>query len=237
MAQNPGPDGQELKTFMWVVAHPDDAEFSSAGTIAKFAKEGKHVVIVQVTSGNMGTTDRDISPEDLAKKREGEETEAAHRLGVQDIEFLRVIDGTVTPDLSLREKITRMIRKHKPDVVVTHDPFRPYAFHPDHRGVGLATHDSVYPTARDHLYFPEHLAGGLEPHKTKEIWYFGAEQPDLYIDITDTFDDKIEALQAHVSQVSERKDLADRLRERSKEVAKDQPFELAEAYKTVKMMR
>jgi LmbE family N-acetylglucosaminyl deacetylase len=237
MSQQPEHHEDELKTFMWVVAHPDDAEFSSAGTIARFAKEGKHVVIVQVTSGNMGTTDRDISSDELAKKREGEETEAAHRLGVNDIEFLRVIDGTVMPDLSLREKITRMIRKYKPDVVVTHDPFRPYAFHPDHRGVGLATHDSVYPTARDHLYFPEHLASGLEPHKTKEIWYFGAEQPDLYVDITATFDDKINALQAHASQVGGRDDLEKMLRERSKEVAKDQPFELAEAYKTVKMRR
>jgi LmbE family N-acetylglucosaminyl deacetylase len=141
------------------------------------------------------------------------------------------------PDISLREKIVRQIRTHKPDIVITHDPFRPYAMHPDHRGVGLATHDSVYPTARDHLYFPEHLEAGLEPHKTAEIWYFGSEVPDVFIDITDTFDDKIEALRAHESQVGMRDDLVDRLRERSAEIAKDQPFELAEAYKSVRMNR
>ena len=91
-----------------------------------------------------------------------------------------------------------MIRTHQPDVIITHDPFRPYALHPDHRAVGLATTDAVYPTARDPLYFPEHLQEGLEPHKTAEIWYFGPEHPDKVIDITETFDRKIDALLAHV---------------------------------------
>src|SRR3712207_8447992 len=80
------------------------------------------------------------------------------------------------PDLDLREKIVRMIRTHKPDVIITHDPFRPYALHPDHRAVGMATTDAVYPTARDPLYFPEHYRQGLEPHKTAEIWYSRSEE-------------------------------------------------------------
>lgn len=225
------------QTYMWVVAHPDDLEFSSGGTVAKFAKEGKRIVLIQVTSGDRGTQDRSDTPEILAATREEEEREAAKRLGIAEIVFLREPDGSVVPDLSLREKITRMIRTHRPDVIVTHDPFRPYALHPDHRAVGMATHDAVYPTARDHLYFPEHLASGLEPHKTAEIWYFGSEVPDTYVDITDTFADKIDALKAHKSQVGEAKDLGDRLRERASELAKDQPFELAESFKTIQMRR
>lgn len=222
---------------MWVVAHPDDAEFSSAGTIRKFANEGKRVVIIQVTSGDRGSTDRDTTPEATAATREAEEREASKRLGVAELVFLREPDGSVVPDLRLRETITRMIRTHRPDVIITHDPFRPYALHPDHRAVGMATHDAVYPTARDHLYFPEHLASGLEPHKTAEIWYFGSEVPDRYIDISETFENKIDALKAHKSQVGEAEELADRLRERAAELAKDQPFEMAESFKTIQMRR
>ena len=223
------------QTFMWVVAHPDDLEFSSGGTVSKLAKEGKRVILIQVTSGDRGTQDRSHTPEFLAATREAEEQEAAKRLGIAEIVFLREPDGSVVPDLSLREKITRMIRTHRPDVIVTHDPFRPYALHPDHRAVGMAAHDAVYPTARDHLYYPNHLASGLEPHKTAEIWYFGSDSPDIHIDITDTFDDKINALRAHQTQVGEAKELPERLRGFSTDIARDQPFELAEAFKVIKM--
>jgi LmbE family N-acetylglucosaminyl deacetylase len=130
-----------------------------------------------------------------------------------------------------------MIRTHKPDVIITHDPFRPYALHPDHRAVGLATTDAVYPTARDPLYFPQHLREGLEPHKTAEIWYFGAEHPDKIVDVTDVFDKKIEALKAHVSQVGKAEDLDQRMRERAREVAEGEDFELGEAFKVVQMRR
>jgi len=227
----------EYQTFMWVIAHPDDAEFSSAGTIAKFSAEGKKTIIIQLTSGNRGTADRSFTEETLAATREAEEKEAARRMGVSELVFLREPDGGLVPDLALREKIVRMIRTYRPDVIITHDPFRPYALHPDHRAAGMATHDAVYPTARDPLYYPDHLAAGLEPHKTAEIWYFGAEEPDKFIDITDTFDTKIEALKAHKSQVGEATELADRLRERAAELAENQPFELAEAFKTIKMRR
>lgn len=228
---------EDYQTYMWVVAHPDDAEFSSAGTIARLTRAGKRAILIQVTSGDRGAPDTSRTPDELAALREEEQREAARRSGISEVVFLREGDGYVEPNLALREKIVRQIRIHKPDVVITHDPFRPYAMHPDHRGVGLATHDAVYPTARDPLYFPEHLAEGIEPHKTAEIWYFGSEVPDVFIDITDTFETKIEALQAHVSQVGHVNGLEDRLRERCRELAKDQPFELAEAFKSVTMNR
>jgi LmbE family N-acetylglucosaminyl deacetylase len=224
-------------TYMLVVAHPDDAEFSSAGTIARLTREGKRVVIVQVTSGDKGTTNSEIPPEQLAVTREAEELEAARRLGVAHVEFLRGTDGELMPDLALREKIVRMIRTYRPDVIITHDPYRPYALHPDHRAVGFASTDAAYPTARDPHYFPEHLRAGLEPHKTAELWFFGAEHPDLVVDITETFENKIDALRAHVSQVGDGESLWERLRDRAKEVAANSDFELAEAFKVVQMRR
>ena len=229
--------GDEFETYMLVVAHPDDSEFSSAGTVARLKDAGKRVVLIQVTSGDRGTADAAADPVELGRTREGEQMEAARRLGMDEVVFLRCGDGSLMPDLDLREKIVRMIRQHKPDVIITHDPFRPYALHPDHRAVGLATTDAVYPTARDPLYFPEHLQDGLEPHKTAEIWFFGPEQPDKVVDITATFDRKIHALKAHVTQVGAAEDLESRMRDRSRELAEGHPFELGEAFKVVQMRR
>lgn len=222
---------------MVVVAHPDDMEFSCGGTVAKFAREGRQIVLVQCTSGDKGTNRRDLTPEQLARLREEEEREACRRLGVAEVVFLGLPDGELVPDLAFREKIVRQIRLHRPDIVITHDPFRPYALHPDHRAVGITTVDAVYPTARDPLYFPEHLKEGLEPHKAAELWLFGAEYPDLYIDISETLDVKVHALRAHVSQVGGGKDLEERIRQRAAEVGASQGIPYAEAFKVIKLRR
>jgi LmbE family N-acetylglucosaminyl deacetylase len=140
--------------IMVVVAHPDDMEFGAGGTVARLAREGKEIVLVQCTSGDKGTNRLDLTPEELARERENEEREACRRLGVSEIVFLRLPDGELMPDLAFRERIVRQIRAYRPDIVITHDPFRPYALHPDHRAVGITTIDAVYPTARDPLYFP-----------------------------------------------------------------------------------
>ena len=229
--------GNEFQTYMLVVAHPDDSEFSSAGSVARLKDAGKRVVLIQVTSGDRGTQDATANPAELGRTREAEQLEAASRLGMDEVVFLRCGDGSLMPDLELREKIVRQIRVHKPDVIITHDPFRPYALHPDHRAVGLATTDAVYPTARDPLYFPEHLQEGLEPHKTAEIWYFGPEHPDKIVDITETFNRKIHALRAHVTQVGDGVEMEPRMRDRAKELAEGDPFELAESFKVVQMRR
>jgi LmbE family N-acetylglucosaminyl deacetylase len=238
-SQRPGESGadEDLSRVMVVVAHPDDAEFSSAGTIARFAKEGKHVVFVLCTSGDKGTSRRDISSTDLAATREAEQLEASRRLGVAETVFLRLGDGELAPDLNFRERVVREIRRHRPDIVITHDPFRPYALHPDHRAVGITTVDSVYPTARDPLYFPQHLQEGLEPHKVAELWLYGAEVPDRYIDISATVADKVHSLKAHVSQVGTAETLEERMRERAREVGAQGGTELAEAFKVVRMRR
>lgn len=234
-------DGQsepdEFTRVMVVVAHPDDAEFSSGATIAKFSSEGKHVVIVLCTSGDKGTARRDISSPDLAAMREKEQLEASRRLGVAETVFLRLGDGELAPDLAFREKVVRQIRTHRPDILITHDPFRPYALHSDHRAVGLTAVDSVYPTARDPLYFLQHLQEGLEPHKVAELWLYGSEVPDTFIDISGSFPKKIEALKAHESQVGTGETLEQRMRERAEELGQQGGLAMAEAFKVVKMRR
>ncbi len=229
----------QIEAVMAVVAHPDDAEFGCGATLAKFAREGKRTYIVVCTAGNKGTPDPEMRDEDLAAIRRREQLAASAELGVTETIFLDNPDGELFPTLEFREQIVRQIRTYRPDVVLTHDPFRPYSLHPDHRAVGITTTDAVYPTARDAIYFPQHYREGLEPWKVGEIWYYGAEKPDHWVDIADTFERKIAALEHHDSQVGRSTDLAGRLRERAAEVAKEsgQDLELAEAYKVVKMRR
>ncbi len=228
---------ESYSSVMIVVAHPDDAEFSSAGTLARFVEEGFDVTTVVCTSGDKGTDRRDITSSELAELREAEQLESSRRLGVQTTEFLRGGDGELAPNLDLRGKVVRMIRKHRPDIVISHDPFRPYALHPDHRAVGTAAVDAVYPTARDPLYFPEHLEEGFEPHKVAELWLYGSETPDKFIDISATVDKKVEALKAHASQVGTAETLGERIRDRARERGKDQGVEMAESFKVIRLRR
>lgn len=236
VAPEPEPEW-EPEAVMAIVAHPDDAEFGCGATLAKFAKEGKRVYIVVCTAGNKGTPDPHMKGEDLAETREKEQLGASAELGVTETIFLRNPDGELFPTLEFREQIVRVLRKYRPDVVMTHDPFRPYSLHPDHRAVGITTTDAIYPTARDAIYFPEHYQEGLEPWKVGEIWYYGAEKPDKYVDVTETFDRKIAALVHHDSQVGRSTNLQDRIRERLADVGKEAGLELAEAFKVVKMRR
>jgi LmbE family N-acetylglucosaminyl deacetylase len=190
-----------------VVAHPDDAEFLCAGTVAKWAAEGQHITYVLMTSGDKGSDDPSMTTEQLIALREGEQLAACDVLGVQDVVFLRHPDAMLVNTLELRKELARVIRTIKPDVVITFDPTvrfvgGVYINHPDHRVTGDVTLDAVFPAARDRLTFPELLGEGLEPHKVTEVYLSGMDQADTWIDITDTFDKKIAALKEHASQIN-----------------------------------
>jgi LmbE family N-acetylglucosaminyl deacetylase len=240
----PGPAGTELaleqKRVLLVAAHPDDPEFSSAGTVANWVREGIDVVFVLVTSGDKGTPDHTMTGERLSNIREQEQVAAAARLGVTQVHFLRFPDGELTPGLELRGAVTRMIRMVKPYAVMTHDPItlfynNEFINHPDHRAVGQATIDAIYPTARDPLQFAEQTREGLEPHKVKEIYLWGSDQPNVVVDISDTIQDKVEALQAHKSQVGATEDLEERIRTRAAQVAEPAGLRYGEAFRRIVM--
>jgi LmbE family N-acetylglucosaminyl deacetylase len=191
-----------------IVAHPDDAEFMLAGTVARWTRGGSKIVYLLVTDGDKGSSDPDVNPKDLATLRRGEQMAACAILGVGHVEFLHYEDGMVEPTLALRRDIARVIRNHKPMVAICQDPSRffagrGYINHPDHRAVGEAALGAIYPAARDRLTFPELLLEGLEPHKVSEVFIGAAEDSDLIVDISDTMGAKIEALKAHKSQVGD----------------------------------
>lgn len=240
----PGPADAELeddqRVVLLVAAHPDDPEFSSAGTVANWLRHGLDVVFVLATSGDKGTPDRDMTNERLSSMREDEQRAAALRLGVKQVEFLRFPDGELTPSLELRGAVTRMIRKYKPYAVMTHDPLtlfynNEFINHPDHRAIGQATIDAIYPTARDPLQFSEHIREGLEPHKVKEIYLWGSDQANVLVDISDTIDIKIEALKLHVTQVGEAKELAERVKTRAAQLGEPHGLRYAESFRRVVM--
>jgi LmbE family N-acetylglucosaminyl deacetylase len=240
----PGPAETDLegdqRRVLLVAAHPDDPEFSSAGTVAHWVRQGIEVVFVLATSGDKGTPDREMSGETLSSQREQEQRAAAARLGVETVEFLRFPDGELAPNLELRGAITRVIRQYRPYAVLTHDPLalfygNEFINHPDHRAVGTATVDAIYPTARDPLQFNEQIRAGLEPHKVKELYLWGSEQPNVLVDISDTLEDKIAALKSHKSQVGEASELAERIRLRASQAGEPHGVRYAEVFRRIVM--
>jgi LmbE family N-acetylglucosaminyl deacetylase len=234
------PEPAGPKRIAVIFAHPDDAEFSCAGTVARWAAEGNHITYVLLTSGDKGSDDPSVTPEQLVATREAEQRAAADILGVADVIFLRYADAMLVPDLDLRRTLTRVIRQLRPDVVVCQDPTvryvgQEYLNHPDHRAAGEATLDAVYPSARDRMTFPELLAEGLEPHKVREVYLAGAVTPDIAIDITPYLDVKLAALQAHASQVAW--DPSEMVRKWAQEEAAQFPGhgDYVEAYKYFKL--
>lgn len=211
---------QQPVRILGVFAHPDDPEFFAGGTFARWAADGAEITFVVATSGDKGSSVPDMTSERLVAIREVEEQKAAEALGVKEVVFLRYKDGELFPTLELRRDITRMIRMKKPDIVVTLDPKNWYSErginHPDHRAIGAATLEAVFPTARDRLNFLEmERDEGLEPHKALTVYIAGAVEPNTTVDVTDSIETQIKSLYEHKSQISDMEAMAKRIRERS----------------------
>ncbi len=231
-------NSNEADTIMVVTPHPDDSESSSGGTIAKWCAEGKKVVLVVCTNGDKGTSDRSVKPEDLAATREAETLAAAEAYGLSEVVFLRLPDQQLEDNDEFREKLVRQIRIHKPRLLLTHEPNLPYIRHRDHAMTGRVALDAVFPYARDHVAYPEHLGEGIEPHKVEEVWLFRPQEPNIHVDVTDYFETRQNALHSHVSQVGERSDERDeRSRKRLAETGKKYGVELAEQFHRITLGR
>ena len=221
---------------MVITPHPDDAEYGIAGTVAKWAREGKEVIYVVCTNGNKGTDDPDMHPDRLAEIREAEQLAAASLLGVNKVIFLQHEDQALEDTPEFRKEIVRLLRMYRPEIVATSDPYRRYIWHRDHRITGQIVLDAVFPYARDHLAYPDLLKSGLKPHKVKEVLLWASEQPDYFSDITDTYDMKMAALRCHHSQVGNlTTEWEQRMRARYEMMAEGKDFSLAEAFHRVEI--
>jgi LmbE family N-acetylglucosaminyl deacetylase len=228
------------RSAMAIHAHPDDQEFTIAGTLAKWARAGSEITSVVITSGDAGSNDprlRAASRPALARLREAEQLAACRVLGVMRTIFLHYPDGELVPDLSLRRALTRVIRTVQPEVVLCGDPTahfygNSYVNHPDHRAAAQAACDAVFPSAGTRLIFPELLEEGFEPHNVRKLLVHGVEKPDTWIDIAETIEVKIAALQEHKSQVGG-SDIGGRIRQWAADDGKQRGLACAETYRVM----
>lgn len=187
-----------------ITAHPDDVDFGAAGSVAAWTSAGASVTYCVVTDGDAGGFDPGVPRDRIPAIRRAEQTAAAAAVGVTDLVFLGYPDGRLQVSLDLRRDLARVIRQTRPDRVVCPSPERMwdriFASHPDHLAAGEAALCAVYPDARNPFAFPELLAEGLEAHTVAEVWVMASPRVDTYVDITSTFDKKVAALRAHVSQ-------------------------------------
>jgi LmbE family N-acetylglucosaminyl deacetylase len=237
MNDQPGAPDQRPERLLVIVAHPDDAEFGIAGSVARWVREGTTAHLVCCTSGDAGGDDPRTDPLELAAIREAEQRAAAAIVGYTGLTFLHRPDGALRNDLALREQLVRVIRSVRPDAVATPDPgvlfhASGHVQHVDHREAGMAAVDAVFPAARNAMAFP-HLAihEGLEPHVVRRLYLFWAADPDVRVDISATLDLKLEALRAHRSQVRDPAGLEERVRGWARDAGQPAGLVAAEAFR------
>ncbi|MHB1988384.1 MAG: PIG-L deacetylase family protein [Acidimicrobiales bacterium] len=223
-----------------VVAHPDDVDFGAAGTVAMWTALGCRVTYCIITDGAAGSVDASVDLATLASTRQSEQREAGRAVGVDEVVFLSYPDGKLEPTQDVRRDVSRVIREVRPDRIIAQSPERNFerirASHPDHLAAGEATLRAVYPDARNPFAHPELLAAGLQPFEVPEVWLMASPRADQAVDITAAFDQKIAALRAHKSQISDLEEISAFVREWTSSTA--QRFglaggRLAEAFQVV----
>ena len=224
-----------------ILAHPDDPEFFCGATLAKWAREGHHITYQLITCGDKGfneSTPAGMTTDALCAIRHEEQLAAANVIGVDAVHFLDTADGYLVPDLNLRREIVRVIRKFKPDILVTCDPQTPFATyginHPDHRAAGQVVMDAVFPAAGSPVFFPELLLEGYDPHMPKEIWCSLTMQHNVKVDVTDTWQIKLDAILKHKSQVGDVDKFLERMKARRTEDSTEENPRYEEHFRIVK---
>lgn len=231
------------RVAMVVVAHPDDAEFGCAGTVAAWVREGWDVYYVICTDAAGGGPDdaTDVGPEArrrITDMRKAEQRAACQVLGVREVFFLDYPDGRLEPTLELRRDLVRMYRTYRPTRLVCQSPQRSWrpvyrigAHHPDHLAAGEAAIAAMYPASQNGWDFPELLAEGLAPHKIRELYVMASPDPNFAVDISATFDLKVAALRAHDCQVGARMaEIEPRLRQWASETGAQHGVPMAELF-------
>ncbi len=226
-----------INRAMVIAAHPDDPEFGCAGTMVKWARAGREITYVLLTSGDKGSHDPGLRPGQLAALREEEQRAAAAELGVERVIFLRHPDGLLQNTLELRRQWANVIREYQPHVILTIDPWRRYQLHPDHRAAGMAALDAIY-AAREWHIFPEQLVNDITPWRVEEAYLFWTDSADHWVDISDSIETRILALARHASQVGVKmEEMAARVRNWTREMGVEPGYAHAEAFKRIRFRR
>lgn len=229
------------KSAMAIVAHPDDIEFSCAGTLARWAKAGARISYVLCTSGDVGIDTPGMTRQEATVIREAEQRAAAQIAGAEEVVFLGEPDGMLVATLELRKRLVREIRRFRPEVVLTGDPTivwagSDYINHPDHRAAATAALDATFPAAGQPNLFEEIALEGFTAHKPRKVYVnTWGNDADIYVNITETIETKIEALRAHKSQMKEW-DPEPSIREWAAGQAKGKEMSYAEGYRVITLV-
>lgn len=227
--------------FLVIVCHPDDIEAHCAGTIARLVERGEQVSYVLVTSGNRGTDDPTVTPEEIAARREGEQGRAARVVGVDRVRFLRYDDSDLLFHIPrLREELTGIIREEGPRTIITHDPYPgngsrdPCAIYPDHTTLGLMVFQAAYLCSPGPLFYPEQLRpAGISTHRVEMLYLIMSDQPDVFVDIGPVWEKRMAALRHHVSQGRDHPDLESFFRRIASDLGTRGGYELAEGFRSL----
>jgi LmbE family N-acetylglucosaminyl deacetylase len=243
MSTNPpgSPDQWEApQKILVILAHPDDPEFFCGASLARWARAGHEIHYFLLTCGDKGFDDIHASADQICTTRHAEQSAAAAIIGVKSVRFLDREDGFLVPTIDLRREVVRVIRKVKPDILVTCDPTHLFAGdyyinHPDHRYAGQVVLDAVFPAASNPFFFPDLIENeGLQPHKPREVWISLTDNPNVILDVTDTWEDKIRALKEHRSQIGDPKEFEQRMRDRKSERSTEENEYYEEKFRVIK---
>ena len=216
-----------------ISAHPDDVEFTSGGSLARWVDEGWIIHLIVCTDGSKGSQNPQDDPQVLSEIRRAEQKEASQVLGVRRVIWLGYPDGELSQATGLVEQIARHIRLFRPNRMLVWDAWKPYQLHPDHRVAGLAAIDAVLAAGNPH-FFPEHMADGFRSFRMEEAYLYGSSQPDKVIDITDTFERKMTAIECHRSQVKNLRDLALQMSHCNQGYGQNNNYTYAEVFKELR---
>ena len=227
------------QNILVILAHPDDPEFFCGGTLAKWASEGHTISYCLLTKGDKGINDHFSEVKNIVELRMTEQRNAADVLGVSEIVYLGHEDGYLSPTIEIRGEVSGIIRKMKPDIVVTCDPTNyflrdSYINHPDHRAAGQVVIDAVFPAAQNHLFFPELISKfHLEPHHVKEVWLSLPKEANFVVDVSDSWETKMDALFKHKSQIGDIQEFTERMRSRRTEDSSDEHPRYEEEFRRI----
>ncbi len=222
------------KRFIVITPHPDDAELGAGGTISKWISEGSYGVLLVCTNGDKGSAEPDMTSQKLSDIRAIEQRAASEIMGLQEVIYFDYPDGELEDTKEFRERIVKNIRRYRPEVVLSTDPVRQkFYIHRDHRIAGQVVLDAVYPYSRDRLYYPHHENEGILTHKVADVLFWGSENPNETVNITQYIDTKIEALKQHSSQLSDKQSIGARLKDSAKRAALNQEYQYGESFRRV----
>ena len=241
-SDNPSsPDQWERpQKVLVILAHPDDPEFFCGASLARWARAGHEIHYFILTCGDKGFNELHSSADQICKTRHAEQDAAAAIIGVKSVRFLDLEDGFLLPSIALRREIVRVIRQIKPDVLVTCDPTHLFAGdyyinHPDHRYAGQVVLDAVFPAASNPFFFPELIQDeGLQPNKPREVWISLTSNATVTLDVTDTWEIKIQALKEHRSQIGDPKEFEQRMRARKSDRSTEENEYYEEKFRVIK---